>query len=132
MNGEEDPCRVDVVQALEAARDCVKSFFRAPAYNSAVVVVPNSTSNNNREEILSIAQGAGFNVVNVIDENIAVAYAYAETVSRSTTKRIVIVSNTGGVLDVSVVSISPNGKTIEIETHGSHHGPIGIPIARKK
>ncbi|KAG0487799.1 hypothetical protein HPP92_006610 [Vanilla planifolia] len=126
VNGEEAPSRVDVVQALKDARDCVKSFFGAPSYNSAVVVVPNSTSSRNREEILSIARGAGFNVVNVIDENIAVAYAYAEMVSRSTTKRIVIVSNTGGVLDVSVVSVSPDGKTIEVETHDSHHEPIDL------
>ncbi|KAG0489475.1 hypothetical protein HPP92_006338 [Vanilla planifolia] len=73
VNGDEAPSGADVVQALEDACACVKSFFGAPEFNSAVVVVPNSTGSRNSEAILSIARGAGFKVVSVIDDNIAVA-----------------------------------------------------------
>ncbi|KAG0487798.1 hypothetical protein HPP92_006609 [Vanilla planifolia] len=87
VNGEEAPKRVDVVQAFEDARDFVKSFLGAPKFIFAVVVIPSSTHLRNREAIRCIARGAGLNVVNVIDEKIAVANAYGEKV-RDTNKRI--------------------------------------------
>lgn len=88
-----------------------------------MVVVPNSTSSGNREAVAGAARAAGFNVTRVINEHTAVAAAYAEKVNPSSTRRLAVVSVTGGVLDVSIVSVNADSE-FELVAQETHLEPV--------
>ena len=121
VNGPEAPDRHQVVEIFHDVNDVVKSYFGAPNFQAAVVVVPNSTSDDNKVAIAGA--GARYNIMEVITENTAVAAAYAYKVKPTQSKRLAIVSVTAGILDVSIYSI--NSDTVFfLETNETHPEPI--------
>ncbi|KAL0918103.1 hypothetical protein M5K25_010094 [Dendrobium thyrsiflorum] len=95
----------EVVAVLKDAVDVVKSFFGAPKFDAAVIVIPNDTRLKYQDDIISYGRGHGFNISQVIKEYTAVSAAYLEKVQPSISTNLAIISLTGGFLEVSVVSI---------------------------
>ncbi|KAL0929176.1 hypothetical protein M5K25_001120 [Dendrobium thyrsiflorum] len=123
VNGLRAPSSGEVVEAFQDANQVVKSFFGGPNFEGAVVVVPNSTSSSNREAVTDAARANDFNVIEVINEQAAVAAAYAEIVKPTSNKRLAIVSVIDGVLDVSIVTVKPDLEFV-VEAHENHLVPI--------
>ncbi|KAH0470946.1 hypothetical protein IEQ34_000669 [Dendrobium chrysotoxum] len=125
VNGLRAPSNGEVVEAFQDANQVVKSFFGGANFEGAVVVVPNSTSSSNREAVTAAARADDFNVIEVINEQAAVAAAYAEIVKPTSNKRLAIVSVIDGVLDVSIVTVKPDLEFV-VEAHEAHLEPIEL------
>ncbi|XP_020682912.1 probable mediator of RNA polymerase II transcription subunit 37b isoform X2 [Dendrobium catenatum] len=131
VNGLRAPTSGEVVVAFQDANQVVKSFFVGPNFEGAVVVVPNSTSSSNRDAVTAAARAEGFNVIEVINEQAAVAAAYVEIVKPTSNKRLAIVSVINGVLDVSVVTVKPDLEFV-VEAHETHLEPIEFEEQKKQ
>ncbi|XP_028555090.1 endoplasmic reticulum chaperone BiP-like [Dendrobium catenatum] len=121
----------EVVAILKDAVDVVKSFFGAPNFDAAVIVIPNNTSEKYQDDIISYGRGNGFNITQVIKEHTAVSAVYVKKVQPKISTNLAIISLTGGILEISVVSIVPPINQYEhyhfvLEAHEAHPEVIDL------
>ncbi|PKU86286.1 uncharacterized protein LOC110114121 [Dendrobium catenatum] len=115
----------EVVAIMKDAVDVVKSFFGSQNFDAAVIVIPNATRKKSQDDIISYGRGNGFNITQVIEEHTAVSAAYIEKVQPKLTTNLAIISLTGGILEISVVSIVPVedqyiGYHVILKAHKAH------------
>ncbi|KAL0918110.1 hypothetical protein M5K25_010101 [Dendrobium thyrsiflorum] len=97
----------EVATVLKDAVDVVKSVFNAENFDAAIIVIPNDTKQKHQDDIISYGRGHGFNITQVIKEHTAVSAAYVEKVQPNISTNLAIISLTGGIVEISVVSIVP-------------------------
>ncbi|XP_028555944.1 endoplasmic reticulum chaperone BiP-like isoform X1 [Dendrobium catenatum] len=121
----------EVVAILKDGVDVVKSSFGAPNFDAAVIVIPNNTSEKYQDDIISYGRGNGFNITQVIKEHTAVSAVYVKKVQPKIFTNLAIISLTGGILEISVVSIVPPINQYEhyhfvLEAHEAHPEVIDL------
>jgi molecular chaperone DnaK len=79
----------------------------------AVVTVPAYFDDSQREAMRQAGNMAGFQVLRVIDEPVAAAYAFGMTLDRDPAKTIIVYDLGGGTFDISIISISEGIPLVE-------------------
>ncbi|PKU86290.1 Heat shock 70 kDa protein [Dendrobium catenatum] len=120
----------EVVAILKDAVDVVKSSFGAPKFDAAVIVIPNNTSEKHQDDIISYGRGNGFNITQVIKEHSAVSAVYAKKVQPKISTNLAIISLTGGILEISAVSIVPYH--FVLEAHEAHPEVIDLDESKDR
>ncbi|KAH0462402.1 hypothetical protein IEQ34_009977 [Dendrobium chrysotoxum] len=123
--------KAEVVAILKDAVDVVKSFFGAQNFDAAVIVIPNDTRQKSQDDIISYGRGNGFNITQVIKEHTAVSAAYVDKVQPNISTNLAIISLTGGIFEISVVSIVPvQNQYVRyhfiLQAHKAHPEPIDL------
>ncbi|KRZ77404.1 hypothetical protein T08_13202, partial [Trichinella sp. T8] len=106
-----------LVDGFTDALEIVQSSLGGTDIHSSVVVVPNATGSRNRDAIAFLGESnrnVVVNVVEVVSEYTAVAAAYGGKVKPNKTKTLAIISTTGDIIDVCVVSVQPKDILNEI------------------
>ncbi|XP_020702554.2 uncharacterized protein LOC110114129 isoform X3 [Dendrobium catenatum] len=103
----------EVVATLTDAVDVVKGSFGAQNFDAAVIVIPNNTEQKGQDDIISYGRGRGFNITQVIKEHTAVSAVYVKNVEQKISTNLAIISLTGGIFEISVVSIVPPSPFID-------------------
>lgn len=98
----------ELVQCFHDARQVCKSYLGSGEIKAAVVVVPNSSGRRTFRDIKIAGSSANVPIQEVITENNAVAVAYGVKTKLALQTKLCIVSDTSGILDVSLVSIKPH------------------------
>ena len=79
----------------------------------AALTVPAYFDDSQREAMRQAGNMAGFQVLRVIDEPVAAAYAFGLTLERDPAKTIIVYDLGGGTFDISILSISAGIPVVE-------------------
>ncbi|MBW4590035.1 Hsp70 family protein [Aetokthonos hydrillicola] len=102
---------------LRYLKNCAETFLRQPV-TDAVITVPAYFNNMQRQATIEAGKQAGLNVLRIINEPTAAAYAYGVRPT-NTQSNILVYDLGGGTFDVSLVEITPAELRV-IATSGDH------------
>lgn len=102
---------------LTYLKRCAENFLKQPVVD-AVITVPAYFNNMQRQATIEAGKKAGLNVLRIINEPTAAAYAYGVRPA-STQSKILVYDLGGGTFDVSLVEITPEELRV-IATAGDH------------
>jgi molecular chaperone DnaK len=102
---------------LSYLKICAESFLKQ-VVTDAVITVPAYFNNMQRQATIEAAKKAGLNVLRIINEPTAAAYAYGVRPAHARSK-VLVYDLGGGTFDVSLVEITPEELRV-IATAGDH------------
>jgi molecular chaperone DnaK len=108
---------------LKKLKEDAETFFNGQAINDAVITVPAYFNDSEKEATKIAGKMAGFNVLQIINEPTAAAYAYGNSHLANENQTVFVFDLGGGTFDVTVLEITVNGsdKAIRvINTDGDH------------